>query len=202
MSHIENEVAYERARVRKIKANAAIGRKRRWIESDPRAQEVIDFLAGRYNSNNPNSFLGKMEESLHEWGSLTENQRNAVCKIIDQQAERQAKFDAEKLKSNHIGTVGERMEFEATVVFKVQLDSGYGYSSQDGAAIVHHPDYFYIVGMKIADDMIIYKGTGSLSNAKKGDSVRFVAKVKEHGERDGQKQTIIQRPTKVEISEA
>jgi len=50
--------------------------------------------------------------------------------------------------------------------------------------------------------MIIYKGTGSLSNAKKGDSVRFVAKVKEHGERDGQKQTIIQRPTKVEISEA
>ena len=202
MSHIQNEAAYERARVRKIKANAAIGRKRRWIESDPRAQEVIDFLAGRYNSNNPNSFLGKMEESLHEWGSLTENQRNAVCKIIDQQAERQAKFDAEKEKSNHIGTVGERMEFEATVVFKVQLDSGYGYSSQDGAAIVHYPDYFYIVGMKIADNMVIYKGTGSLSNAKKGDSVRFVAKVKEHGERDGQKQTIVQRPTKIEISEA
>lgn len=202
MSHIQNEVAYERARVRKIKANAAIGRKRRWIESDPRAQEVIDFLAGRYNSNNPNSFLGKMEESLHEWGSLTENQRNAVCKIIDQQAERQAEFDAEKLKSNHIGTVGERMQFEAEVVFKVQLESGHGYSTQDGATIVHYPDYFYIVGMKSGDDMIIYKGTGELSNAKKGDTVSFMAKVKEHGERDGQKQTIVQRPTKIEISEA
>ena len=78
MSHIHNEAAYERARVRKIKANAAIGRKRRWIESDPRAQEVIDFLAGRYNDN-PSSFLGKMEDSLFEWGSLTDNQRNAVC---------------------------------------------------------------------------------------------------------------------------
>lgn len=202
MSHIENEVAYERARVRKIKANAAIGRKRRWIESDPRAQEVIDFLAGRYNSNNPNSFLGEMEESLHEWGSLTENQRNVVCKIIDQQAERQAKFDAEKLKSNHIGTVGERMEFEATVVFKVQLDSGYGYSSQDGAAIIKHSVYFYIVGMKSGDDMIIYRGTGDLSTFNKGDAVSFTAKVKEHGERNGQKQTIVQRPTKVRLSEA
>ena len=51
-------------------------------------------------------------------------------------------------------------------------------------------------------DMIIYKGTGELSNAKKGDAVSFMAKVKEHGERDGQKQTIVQRPTKIEISEA
>jgi hypothetical protein len=201
MSHIHNEAAYEAARVRKIKANAATGRRRRWIESDPRALEVINFLAGRYNVN-PNSFLGKMEDSLFEWGSLTENQRNAVCKIIDQQAERQAEFDAEKLKSNHIGTVGERIQFEATVVFKVQLESGHGYSTQDGAAIVHYPDYFYIVGMKSGDDMIIYKGTGELSNAKKGDTVSFMAKVKEHGERDGQKQTIVQRPTKIEISEA
>lgn len=201
MSHIHNEAAYEAAKARKIKANASIGRRKKWLAADPRAQEVIDFLAGRYNDN-PSSFLGKMEDSLLEWGSLTDNQRNAVCKIIDQQAERQEKFDAEKLKSKHIGIVGERMEFAATVVFKVQLDSGYGYSSQDGAAIVHHADYFYIVGMKIADDMIIYKGTGSLANAKKGDDVRFVAKIKEHGERDGQKQTIIQRPTKVEISEA
>ena len=201
MSHIHNEAAYERARVRKIKANAAIGRKRRWIESDARALEVINFLAGQYNVN-PNSFLGKMEDSLFEWGSLTENQRNAVCKIIDQQAERQAKFDAEKLKSNHIGTVGERMEFEATVVFKVTIDSGFGYSSQDGAAIVNHSVYFYIVGMKSGDDMIIYKGTGDLSTFNKGDAVSFTAKVKEHGERDGQKQTIVQRPTKVRLSEA
>ena len=56
--------------------------------------------------------------------------------------------------------------------------------------------------MKSGDDMIIFKGTGELSYGKKGDAVSFMAKVKEHGERDGQKQTIVQRPTKIEISEA
>ena len=187
MSHIHNEAAYQASIKAKIKANANKTRFREWLGKDERAQEIIDFLRGSFYDN-PNSFLGKMEKAFDNWGSLTEGQRNAVVKIIDQQAERQAKFDAEKEKSNHIGTVGERMQFEAEVVFRVMLEGVYG--------------TVYIVGMKSGDDMIIFKGTGELSYVKKGDTVSFMAKVKEHGERDGQKQTIIQRPSKIEISEA
>jgi hypothetical protein len=47
------------------------------------------------------------------------------------------------------------------------------------------------------DNVIIYKGTQHWGN---GAQVTFMAKVKEHGVRDGVKQTIIQRPTKVKIN--
>lgn len=187
MSHIHNEAAYEAAIKAKIKANACKTRFRKWLDKDERAQEVIDFIRGR-NYDNPSSFLAQMEKSFDDWGALTEGQRNAVCKIIDQQAERKAEYDAQKLKSNHIGIVGERMQFNAEVLFRVWVEGAYG--------------IIYIVGMRSGDNMIVFKGNGDLADAKKGDTVSFMAKVKDHGERDGQKQTIVQRPTKVEISEA
>jgi hypothetical protein len=43
---------------------------------------------------------------------------------------------------------------------------------------------------------VIYKGSNYWG---KGAQVKCLAKIKEHGERNGVKQTIIQRPTKVEV---
>ena len=45
------------------------------------------------------------------------------------------------------------------------------------------------------------KDDGSELDAIKGDTVLFMAKVKEHGVRDGAKQTVVQRPTKVVVIE-
>ena len=48
-------------------------------------------------------------------------------------------------------------------------------------------------------NVVVYKGSGHLYNADgqgatKGDKVAVKATIKEHGERDGVKQTIIARP--------
>ena len=174
---------YVAAIERNKRANAATGRRNRWIARDERAQEVIDFLdAYTYETG----FLGKMSEAVNQWGELTENQYNAVIKIIDDRKAQAAEREANKLKSQHVGTVGQRQAFEAEVVFATYYDTQYGTT--------------YVTGMKAGDDMIIAKGTSSLSWSKKGDTVAFMAMVKEHGERDGKKQTIITRPTKIFIN--
>ena len=176
---------YREAIDRRIKENARIGREKRWLASDPRAEEIINFLNGR-SYDAPNSFLGKMEQAYLEYGSLTEGQRSAVINAIEKRAEAKARFDLEKAKSNHIGVVGERQEFEAVVKFTTSYDTMYGTT--------------FVVGMKIGDDTLIFKGTADLVRAQRGDTVRFTARIKEHGERDGEKQTIVQRPTKISIN--
>jgi len=174
---------YVAAVARNRRANAATGRRNRWIASDERAQEVIDFLdAYTYETG----FLGKMSQAVSEWGELTEKQYAAVIKIIDDRKAQAAEREANKLKSKHVGTVGQRQAFEAQVVFATYYDTQWGTT--------------YVTGMKSGDDMIIAKGTSDLSWAKKGDKVEFMAMVKEHGERDGEKQTIINRPTKIVIN--
>jgi len=174
---------YVAAVARNRRANAATGRRNRWIASDERAQEVIDFLdAYTYETG----FLGKMSQAVSEWGELTEKQYAAVIKIIDDRKAQAAEREANKLKSQHVGTIGQRQAFEAQVVFATYYDTQWGTT--------------YVTGMKSGDDMIIAKGTSDLSWAKKGDKVEFMAMVKEHGERDGEKQTIINRPTKIVIN--
>jgi len=174
---------YVAAVARNRRANAATGRRNRWIASDERAQEVIDFLdAYTYETG----FLGKMSQAVSEWGELTEKQYAAVIKIIDDRKAQAAEREANKLKSKHVGTVGQRQAFEAQVVFATYYDTQWGTT--------------YVTGMKSGDDMIIAKGTSDLSWAKKGDKVEFMAMVKEHDERDGEKQTIINRPTKIVIN--
>jgi hypothetical protein len=57
----------------------------------------------------------------------------------------------------------------------------------------------YIFIMEDADqNVFIYKGTsGALTDCYENDAVSLMATVQEHSERDGVKQTIIQRPKKV-----
>ena len=161
-------------------ANAAKTRRAEWFASDERAQEIVDYVCGR------TGFLGNMNDAICKFGAPTDGQRAAIIKSIDADKVRQAKWDIEKAKSQHIGTVGERKAFAAKVVFNTDYETLYGTT--------------YVVGMEIGDDLIIARGTSALSWAKKGDDVEFVAKIIQHGERDGQKQTIINRPTKIKIN--
>ena len=88
MAYVENPVAYERARIARIRANARVGKAQRWMAEDATRQEVVDFLNG---PGVRGEFLAKMAESLREWGSLTEKQEAAVRKCMTGNAERDAK---------------------------------------------------------------------------------------------------------------
>ncbi len=91
-------------------------------------------------------------------------------------AARQAERVATSL---HIGKVGERVELTLTVKFANSYESNFG--------------QFWIVGLEDASaNTVIYKGNSPFSTTK-GETVKVKATVKEHGEREGVKQTIIAR---------
>lgn len=81
--------------------------------------------------------------------------------------------------SNWIGTVGARQMFTFTIRKVIMIEGVYGAS------------YLHI--MNDADgNVVIYKGTNVLGQEKQTVTVK--ATIKEHGERDGVKQTKISRP--------
>ena len=85
---------------------------------------------------------------------------------------------ADAAQSQWIGTVGERIEFIATVVFVTSYDSSFGPVT--------------VTGLKDdAGNVIIQKGKGI---AEKGERVAIKATVKDQIVREGVKQTIITRP--------
>jgi hypothetical protein len=179
---IRDEAAYEAGRNRAIRANARKGKRDRWLAEDATREAVITFLDIRGRDG---GFLAKMFEGLEEWGTLTAGQEAAVRKIMAQDAEKKAKWAERDAKSGHVGTVGERREFTATVTFVTSFDSQYGIVT--------------ITGLRDADDnVLIHKGTGW---AEKGDTVTFTATVKDHGERNGVKQTIVTRPKVVTVKQ-
>ena len=178
-----------------------------------RAQEVENFLDSiKQNEKimSGESFLSSVARNFDRMPKLSQKQYDAVCKIIDDRAakaaERKAQFQAEAAKSDWIGTVGERQEFTLTVLNIVEYqkprfhyhDSDYGYitimADESGNRVV----YFNTLEAKSVDedDCVEY------TPAEKGDQVVFTAKIKEHGERDGAKQTIVQRPTKIKVTKA
>ena len=103
---------------------------------------------------------------------------------LDKRAAQKAEWAARDGKCEFVGTVGERQDFALTVKHIVELESMYGISHLH---ICRDAD----------DNVVIYKGTQYWA---KGAQVTCTAKVKEHGVRDGVKQTIIQRPTKVTVN--
>ena len=185
----EYEHLYDPAIKRYKIENARKGRLQRWKAKDDRAQEIIDFLNKKVGiwtdaNDEAENFLESMSKAIFVWGHLTDGQRNAMVKILDKEKARKAEWASRDGKCEFVGTVGERQAFEVTVKHVVELEGIYGIS------------YLHIC--RDADDnVIIYKGT---QHWEKGAQVTFMAKVKDHGVRDGVKQTIVQRPTKVKVN--
>lgn len=184
-NEIDNPVAYENAIHRSIIANA----QKTWRKNTERAEEIEAALeAGRYLDGHAflryeDGFMGNMASAFDRFGKLTEKQCAAILKGIDARAAKRAQWAAEreanKTISKHIGTIGERREFVLTCLHRVDMDSEFG--------------TMYICIMKDEDgNKVIYKGSKALVG--KGDVERIKATIKEHGERDGEKQTIIARP--------
>lgn len=203
MTFIQNEVRYEAAIQRRIQANAQAGRRKRWLAANPDAQRLWDWLqscgefAGTYDENGNfrahplairgnsgfNDFLFKLADDLVNWGSLSDKQTQIVRDALARQetfvAERKAKYAAQDASSQHIGTVGKREVFSLTIQWVKYFEGAFGAT--------------YIHGLKdAAGNVVIYKGSKCLG--EKGAAITVKATVKEHGERDGVKQTIITRP--------
>lgn len=217
---IEYPAKYEAAKQARIKRNAAVGRSRRWFAANADAQRLTDWLnhTGEFRRvwvcghnhddydyliQHPEydacrcktkvhpaasfgAFYEKMAESLLEWGGLTENQTAAVRNGMEKALERVKNRDADKaaqrandLHSVHVGEVGKRADFEAVVEFAVSYETQFG--------------LVYLVSLRDADgNVLVIKGSRSVGVVK-GQKIRFAAFVKSHGERDGIKQTILNR---------
>lgn len=179
----EYEHRYEPAiRARKM-ANAANTKRKNWIATDDRAQEIIDFLEG-YPAEKEAGFFSAVQYGITYYGKPTETMRDKMVSILDQRKAQQAEWAAQDAKSSWIGEVGMRGRFTFNVTIVASWDGVYGTT--------------YLHVCRDADgNIIIYKGSNPW-NA--GDKITCMAKVKEHSERKGVKQTIIQRPTKVTVN--
>lgn len=184
---IENPVAYHNAVKSRIIANA----NKTWYAKTERALEIDEALnAGRTHndygsiSGYVDGFMGSMAEAYDKYGKLSEKQCEAILKGIDARAARRAEWADKKAAIDatreHIGTVGEKTTITIKVVHVVVLDGTYGTT--------------YI---NICEDennnTIIYKGKAN-GFPDKGETATITATIKEHGVRNGVKQTVIQRP--------
>lgn len=185
---IEFPGRYEAARKSYILANA----NKTFARTYSDAQEVLAFIAsGRIYDDGRctgyiDGFVGSLASAYDTFGKLTEGQVNAVRKCIAKRAERKAEWAdkqaALNAKRQHLGVVGEKITVTLTVKHVVVLDGLYGTS--------------YINICEDADgNVVIYKGDAKcFPNIDETGTV--VATVKEHGVREGVKQTVINRPKK------
>lgn len=186
ISHIEHPAAYANAVKRNILENARKTFERTYAD----VEAVLTFIdAGRNYDNNgqvtyKEGFLGSLASAYDRFGKLTEGQVNAVRKCIAQRAERRAEWADKQAALNanrqHLGEVGKKITVTLTVAHIVVLDGAYG--------------TIYIHICEDADkNVVIYKGKAA-DFPLKGETAIITATVKEHGVRDGVKQTVIQRP--------
>lgn len=119
---------------------------------------------------------------------FTEKQAAALRAAVD----RIRGADAMRAASRHIGTIGERIAVDG-IIERVYTADGFGYGGM--------PALFHFVTIRTDAGAVVYKGSNPPS-VEKGARVTFRATVKEHGEYKGEAQTIITRPSNIEVIEA
>lgn len=189
---IDNPVAYANATKARIISNAKITFGRTYADHN----EIENFLAaGRVYDDEGDfkhykeGFVGSLASAFDNYGKLSEKQVAAVRKCIEaniarkvEWANKQAAIDAAR---QHIGSVGEKVTLTLTLKKVINLDSNFG-----------------VVGLFIFEDaernVVIYKGNSdSVWELAEGEVATLKATIKEHGVRNGVKQTVIQRPKAV-----
>lgn len=224
--HVENESAYISGANARIRANAAIGARRRWFAAETDAERLHDWLLGtgefsnwytkdgvrmtdadlEANDGYPGmdadlvvnpltrgmfaggfgDFILKMRDTVLDRGALTEKQAVAVRaslarteKWVGEADARRAKSRAKDQGSEFVGSIKERREWTLNIrkVFSFESDFGTVY-------------------INLCDDgegnVIVCKGGKSLGEDR--STVRVKATIVKHEERDGVKQTLINRP--------
>jgi len=111
----------------------------------------------------------------------------------ERDAARAVEREAKKATMGWVGEVKKRQDFTATIV-AIPTWAGYTYNSTTYCHIMVDEDGNKLV-WKTADNGFYTDN----NKAEVGDTVRFKATVKEHGERDGEKQTIVTRAKLIEL---
>jgi hypothetical protein len=188
---IDNPEAYAKATKARIIANA----NKTFMRTYEDYAEIENFLAAGREYNDygdfkcyKDGFVGSLAAAYDNYGKLSEKQVLAVRKCIEANKARKAEWADKKAlldaKKEHIGTVGEKITLTLTCVHVISLDSAYG-----------------TVFINICEDAdkntIIYKGN-AIGFPNKGETATVKATIKEHGVRNGVKQTVIQRPKVIE----
>lgn len=163
---------------------------KRWVQSLKAHLLRRDRIA-EINRSRAHMAHERMLEGQRDWceanglGRITFEERDAA---------RAAKEAARAATSKHVGIVGERREFTATIVGIPSWDNNYG--------TVHcHL-------MQDADgNTIVWKASGTYLRlddikAEKGDTVTFFATVKKHDMRNNVAQTVVTRACATAISKA
>lgn len=185
---IVDSYAYEAAIARRIAKNREIGRQRKfsaWMAADATRKELVDAIYSKGEKSS--GFFRNMMEAIQQFGSLTEKQEAVCRRIINENKEKIAAARAVDSKSSHIGTVGKREVFTAHVRNVVTFEGDYGRV------------YIHLMA-DASGNVIVYKGSKIIG--RKGETIEFLATVKDHGTRDGIKQTIVSRPANEKVIQA
>ena len=183
---IYNEGAYNAATHNYILQNA----RKTFCRTYPDAEAIIDWCVSFkiYDDGDfvgyKDGFGGSLAKALDSYGKLSEKQVEAVRKILADRAARKAEWADKEAAINanrqHLGEVGKKVTLVLTVKHIVFLDGAYGTT------------YIHICEDE-NHNVVIYKGNAS-GFPDNGETATIVATVKEHGVREGVKQTVIQRP--------
>jgi hypothetical protein len=140
--------------------------------------ETHGMHAGEYRDG----FLGSLLAQFHKRGELSVAQLDALAKC-----QARAAADSErKANARHVGTIGERITLQVTVAhcagYERRSFSGYG------------TEWVSITTMRDAAGNLFVVKSPRFS-AEKGSTVTITGTVKEHGEYNGEAQTVLQRVT-------
>lgn len=140
-------------------------------------------------------------EARHERmieGQRTWCDKNGYGRITfeERDAARTVERDAKKAARGWVGEVKVREDFTATIK-AIPTWAGYGYNTTTFCHIMEDAGGNIIV-WKTTDNGFDCEGGW----AEVGDTVTFKATVKEHGERDGEKQTIVTRAKVITVEKA
>ena len=149
-----------------------------------KAKQFVEFVQWSRNHENllgairdakDNPFLGSLARQLIENKILTERQIEAATKVVKAAGEREMADAA----SNFVGTVKDRITFDAEVTGVYSFDTDYGTTM--------------IVRMTDPDDNILVWFATSSPDLERGDNVTLTGTIKDHDEYRGAKQTVLTR---------
>jgi hypothetical protein len=149
------------------------------FRADPANAEILAWLGVE---DQEHSFRSSIRAGLERYGDLTERQREAVMQAIA----REAAAARRRASSAWIGEIGRKLEGEFVITLVRSWESNFGWPRKT----------VYLSVLQQGDNVLVYKGN-PLGEA--GTKFRGTFTVKEHGERDGVKQTILQRPRNIEV---
>lgn len=153
------------ARREEIEAEEA-ARLEQYRTTHPEIATALDLVGG--------DFAASLSDQIREGRELTENQTNAILTAADKRREVAA--------STHIGTVGEKVEFEGRITHMKWIDNPYGGSC------------LWTITTTTGDIVKVFSSAKFLDDLNdSGETARFTATVKEHGEWQGAKETTVAR---------